>query len=81
MYRTINHTISCETYRLSDKAARNYTKCSYKSGGQGGEKNKRYSEKKIDGLSAGQSYDGIPFCKEKRNPTKYDMEYLEKGRL
>lgn len=48
---------------------------------QGGEKNKRYSEKKIDGLSAGQSYDGIPFCKEKRNPTKYDMEYLEKGRL
>lgn len=33
MYRTINHTISCETYRLNDKAARNYTKCSYKSGG------------------------------------------------
>lgn len=32
-YRTINHTISCETYRLNDKAARNYTKCSYKSGG------------------------------------------------
>jgi hypothetical protein len=30
---TINHTISCETYRLNDKAARNYTKCSYKSGG------------------------------------------------
>ena len=48
---------------------------------QGGEKNKRYSEKKIDGLSAGQSYDGIPFCKEKRNPSKYDLEYLEIGSL
>lgn len=48
---------------------------------QGGEKDQRYSKKKIDGLSAGQSYDGIPFCKGKRNPAKYDMEYLEKGRL
>ena len=44
---------------------------------QGGEKNKRYSEKKIDGLSAGQSYDGIPFCKEKRNPTKLKKEDYE----
>lgn len=45
---------------------------------QGGEKNKRYSEKKIDGLSAGQSYDGIPFCKEKRNPTKTIWSILKK---
>lgn len=45
---------------------------------QGGEKNKRYSEKKIDGLSAGQSYDGIPFCKESGIPQSTIWSILKK---
>ena len=47
---------------------------------QGGEKDQRYSKKKIDGLSAGKSYDSIPVFKEKRYSTKHDMEHFEKRR-
>ena len=47
---------------------------------QGGEKNKRYSEKKIDGLSAGQSYfrSGIHFAKKSGIPQSTIWSILKK---